>query len=89
MLDTNNIGYNMNKDNLDILISEKIKKEICSSIKSKTQIANEVGISKPTLSQYISGRSQPTLANFARLCVALDIDPADILCTNDKELFSE
>ena len=74
----------MQKENLDILISERIKKEICSSSKTKTQIAEEIGISKPTLSQYISGRSQPTLSNFARLCVALDVDPADILGTNDN-----
>ena len=74
----------MQKNNLDILISERIKKEICSSSKTKTQIAEEIGISKPTLSQYISGRSQPTLSNFARLCVALDVDPADILGTNDN-----
>lgn len=74
----------MQKDNLDILISERIKKEICSSSKTKTQIAEEIGISKPTLSQYISGRSQPTLSNFARLCVALDVDPADILGINDN-----
>lgn len=74
----------MKKENLDILISERIKKEICSSSKTKTQIAEEIGISKPTLSQYISGRSQPTLSNFARLCVALDVDPADILGTNDN-----
>ncbi|MBE7083391.1 MAG: helix-turn-helix transcriptional regulator [Clostridiales bacterium] len=77
----------MNNLNLDNLITEKIKNEINSSQKSKTQIAKEIGISKPTLSQYLSGRSQPTLANFARLCVALDIDPSDILCTNDKDLF--
>lgn len=74
----------MQKENLDILISERIKKEICSSSKTKTQIAEEIGISKPTISQYISGRSQPTLSNFARLCVALDVDPADILGTNDN-----
>ena len=66
-------------DNLDKVISERIKQEINYSSKSKSQIADEIGVAKPTVSQYLSGRCQPTLATFAKLCKCLDISADDIL----------
>ena len=66
-------------------ISENIKNEILTSGKSKTQIANELGISKPTLSQYLSGRIMPSLVTFAKLCEILDCSADDILLSNKNK----
>lgn len=71
-------GMNMDKE-LYLLISNNIRQEIILSGKSKTEIAKEVGISKPTLSQYLSGRIQPSLPTFAKLCKYLDCSADDIL----------
>ena len=60
-------------------ITERLKTEIETSTKTKTQIADELGISKPTLSQYLSGRILPPLVTFARLCKILDCSADDIL----------
>lgn len=64
---------------LDQLISENIKNEIVTSGKTKTEIARAVGVSNPTISQYLSGRIQPTLATLAKLCKFLDCSADDIL----------
>jgi transcriptional regulator with XRE-family HTH domain len=37
---------------LDVVISQNLKNEIEQSGKSKTEIAKEIGVSKPTISQY-------------------------------------
>jgi len=60
-------------------ISENLKAEIELSGKSKTEIAKAIGVSKPTISQYISGRAQPTLATLSKLCTFLGISADDIL----------
>ena len=60
-------------------ITERLKTEIETSTKTKTQIADDLGISKPTLSQYLSGRILPSLVTFARLCKILDCSADDIL----------
>lgn len=67
---------------LDEQISENLKREIETSGKSKTEIAKAIGVSKPTVSQYVSGRIQPTLATLARLCKFLDCSADDILNLN-------
>lgn len=66
-------------DSLSYKISENIKREIEASGKSKTEIAKALGVSCPTVSQYCSGRAQPTLATLSRLCSFLDISADDIL----------
>lgn len=66
---------------LAALISENIKREIIYSGKSRTEIANALGVSKPTISQYISGRIQPSLATLSQLCSFLDCSADDILNT--------
>lgn len=68
----------MNK-NLDGIISRNLKQEIEQSGKTKTEIANAIGVSKPTVSQYISGRIQPSLATLSRLCTFLNCSADDIL----------
>ena len=68
----------MNK-NLDEIISKNIKQEIEQSGKTKTEIARAIGVSNPTVSQYLSGRIQPTLATLSKLCTFLDCSADDIL----------
>ncbi len=66
----------MNKEDI---IKKNLKFEIEHCGKSKTEIAKELGISKPTLSQYLSGRILPSLATFAKLCEIIDCSADDIL----------
>lgn len=61
------------------LITERLKNEIEQCGKSKSEIAELLGISKPTLSQYLSGRIFPSLPTFGRLCQILDCSADDIL----------
>lgn len=61
------------------VIRKKLKQEIETCGKSKTQIASELGISKPTLSQYLSGRAMPSLTTFANLCKVIDCSADEIL----------
>ena len=65
--------------NLDELISFNIKQEIENSGKSKTEIAKAIGVANPTISQYLSGRIQPTLATLSKLCNFLNCSADDIL----------
>ena len=65
--------------NLDKIISENIKQEIENSGKSKTEIARAIGDSNPTVSQYLSGRIQPSLSTLSKLCAFLDCSADDIL----------
>lgn len=70
--------------NLDLVISENLKREIEQSGIKKTEIANAIGVSKATVSQYVSGRAQTTLATLSRLCYVLDCSADDILCVRRK-----
>ena len=67
------------KDNLDKLISFNIKQEIEQSGKNKTEIAKALDVSNATVSQYISGRIQPSLSTLSKLCTFLDCSADDIL----------
>ena len=68
----------MNK-NLDVIIFQNIKKEIEQSGLKKCDIANAIGVSKATVSQYLSGRAQPSLSTLSKLCSYLDCSADDIL----------
>lgn len=70
---------NVMKDSLDAIITENLKREIETSGKSKSEIARAIGVSNPTVSQYLSGRAQPTLATLSRLCNFLDCSADEIL----------
>ena len=50
-----------------------------SSGKSLTQIADEMGLARQSISQYLSGRAMPSLPAFKRLCQVLDCSYEDIL----------
>jgi len=62
-------------------IQQKLAETIRQSGLTQTELARRLNIKQPTIGQYISGRSMPALDTFANLCVVLDVDPADILCT--------
>ena len=67
------------KNSIDAVITENIKREIETSGKSKKEIAKAIGVAPPTISQYCSGRAQPTLATLVRLCNFLDCSADEIL----------
>lgn len=64
-------------------IRERLQKAIKNSGLTQTEIARRLNIYQTAVSQYLSGRSMPALDTFANLCVVLDIDPAEILGTNN------
>lgn len=66
-------------ETLDQIITENLRNEIETSGKSKTEIAKAIGVSRSTISQYLSGRAQPTLATLSKLCNFLDCSADDIL----------
>ncbi len=68
-------------DNVELenKISENLKREIELCGKPKSLIADELGISRPTLSQYLSGRVLPSLPTFAKLCKIIDCSADEIL----------
>ena len=76
----------MKDEELGMLISKNLRNEILSSGKSKSSIADELGISKPTLSQYLSGRILPSLTTFKRLCEIIDCSSDDVLEIRKGEL---
>ena len=65
---------------LDEMISENIRSEIEHSGRTKTEIARALGVSNPTVSQYLSGRIQPSLSTLSRLCSFLGCSADDVLC---------
>lgn len=68
-----------------MVVLDEIRKNLISAIHesglSQTELARRLNVRQQTVQQYISGRSMPALDTFANLCIVLDIDPADILCT--------
>ena len=69
----------------EVVIKQNLRRDILTCGKSKTQIADELGISKPTLSQYISGRIMPSLTTFAKLFEIIDCSADEILAINGSE----
>lgn len=66
-------------DDLEMRINKRLKEEIELSGKSKSELAKAIGVSKPTVSQYLSGRIMPSLVTFAKMCAFLDCSADDIL----------
>lgn len=61
------------------LICSRLKYEIEVCPKIKSEIADQVGISNATLSQYLSRAIFPSLPTLAKLCKVLDCSTDDIL----------
>ena len=64
-------------------IQRNLSEAIKQSGKTQTEIGKNIGISQQTVSHYIKGDKLPALDTLANLCIFLDIDPADILCTKN------
>ena len=60
-------------------IGELISLSIAERGMTQKQLANELGISPSRVSDYISGRAEPTLRIARALCLVLGIAPASIL----------
>lgn len=61
-------------------IHEQISNAIKYSDLSQTEIARQLNIKQPTVSEYVSGKSFPALDTLANLCKVLDLDANEILC---------
>ncbi len=46
----------------------------------QTESANNSGKIQPSIAQYFSGRSMPSIETFANICAVLDLDANKILC---------
>lgn len=69
----------MEETSLSQKISQNLKNEIEHSGKSKTEIAKAISVSRSTITQYCTGRAQPSLDTLSKLCKFLDISADDIL----------
>ena len=72
------------ENNIDLIITENLRNEIEHSGFKKSEIADAIGVSRATISQYLSGRAQPTLATLSRLCSFLDCSADDVLGVKRK-----
>ncbi|MBQ7227744.1 MAG: helix-turn-helix transcriptional regulator [Clostridia bacterium] len=65
-------------------IQIKLAEAIKQSKLTQSEIAFRLGVKQPQISCYVHGKKMPALDTLANLCVILDIDPAEILCTNES-----
>lgn len=68
----------------NLILNEKElrKKMIDLNIKTINELAIKAGVSKPTIYEYINGKS-PLSAAFVRLCDYLNVDPHEILIESE------
>ncbi len=69
------IHYPIDKPTIGELISLSIEEKGLT----QKQLAKEIGVSPSRVSDYISGRSEPTLRIARAICLALGITPAAML----------
>lgn len=65
------------------MIQKRVAEAIRQSGLSQTEIGKRLGVSQQSVSHYVKGDKMPALDTFANLCVVLDIDPAELLCTEE------
>lgn len=68
----------------NLILNEKElrKKMIDLDVKTINELATKSGVSKPTIYEYINGKS-PLSAAFIRLCDYLNVDPHEILIESE------
>ena len=68
----------------NLILNEKElrKKMIDLDIKTINELATKAGVSKPTIYEYINGKS-PLSAAFVHLCDYLNVDPHEILIESE------
>ncbi len=67
-----------------VQIQKELQENIRYSGLKQIEIAKKLNVKPQTIAAYLSGKAMPALDTFANLCVILDVDPADILCTNSE-----
>jgi len=69
------------------IIDEKTirKRMIDKDIKTIGDLASGSGVSKPTIYEYINGKS-PIPTSLAKLCLYLDLKPNEIIIETDSEV---
>lgn len=65
-------------------IQVKLTEAIKNSGLTQTEIGKRLGVSQQTISHYVKGDKMPALDTLANLCILLEIDPSEILCTEAK-----
>ncbi len=65
------------------MIQKRVAEAIRQSGLSQTEIGKRLGVSQQSVSHYVKGDKMPALDTFANLCVVLDVDPAELLCTEE------
>lgn len=68
-----------------ILNEKKLRKKMIDlDIKTINELAINAGVSKPTIYEYINGKS-PLSAAFIRLCSYLNVNPYEILIETETQ----
>ncbi len=65
-------------------IQEKLIETIRQSGMSQTSLAKALNIKQQTIACYLAGKAMPALDTLANLCIFLDIDANEILCTEQR-----
>ena len=73
------IHYPIAKPTIGELISLSIEQEVSMISRNLKQLAKELGVSPSRVSDYISGRAEPTLRIARAICLILGIAPAAML----------
>lgn len=70
-----------------LVVDEKIirKRMVDLDIKSINELAAKSGVSKPTISDYLNGKT-PLSSAFVRLCEFLELDQSEVLKNNDDSV---
>lgn len=61
----------------------RLRESISNAGINQKQIAEAVGISPATISDYMKKEKLPSIDTLANLCKVLDVSPAYILCFSD------
>ena len=64
-------------------VRERIIEAIQQSGLTQSELARRIGVKHQQISCYVKGQKLPALDTFAKLCAALEVDPAYILCLSD------
>ena len=74
----------------NLILNEKElrKKMIDLDIKTINELATKAGVSKPTIYEYLNGKS-PLSAAFVRLCNYLNVNPHEILIENETSYMED
>lgn len=60
-------------DSSELIFGQRLKRMIKSRGYTQEQFADKIGITKPTLVKYISGKIDPPLSTFIKICNLLEV----------------